>query len=574
MADGKAKKTQIVPGPDGNSDGVSDGLSSSKDLSNAARSRRGDPGGTGGGRRGGGLGNVMMDLGEHADQKDLISSATALGRMRKRLGVWLESPAVELFVISLVCVYALLVCVMLVADEEIVAEPTLELALNVFDLMVNGIFVLEISLKSFAFGKPYYSDAFNVADVFLVVLSMALAILTISYDDDNVRKVLSFRGVLRLLRLIVIFRRVSDSTATLSQIKKSLVSGVDLSSPVEAVMETLAILQASKRVTRKMKQEVKWAAGVISDGNLYDVNLTDAMVDGRDVKMEASAWVAKDALGDTGGNGEVTFDFNVAAISKYTLALISAYGPEVQQMLEISELERWDYDMFQLDRLTKQNCLPLMTTRLFKSCGLWDEFIHSNETYELYISRVRDGYLSKPYHNAVHGADVVQTCFWFCNTGGVVRLIGAGATDFFCMLFAAIIHDIGHPGLNNVWHVKSNHPVAIRYNDKAVLEMMHISIAYSLCFEDENANIFKSLPRDKFDAIRASTILLVLATDMTQHFAKLGKLKARLQTCKDNQTQFPEAGKKEDKELLMENIIHACDISNPAQRTSAAAFCH
>ena len=45
-------------------------------------------------------------------------------------------------------------------------------------------------------------------------------------------------------------------------------------------METLAILQASKRVTRKMKQEVKWAAGVISDGNLYDVNLTDAMVDG------------------------------------------------------------------------------------------------------------------------------------------------------------------------------------------------------------------------------------------------------------------------------------------------------
>ena len=29
-------------------------------------------------------------------------------------------------------------------------------------------------------------------------------------------------------------------------------------------------------------------------------------------------------------------------------------------------------------------------------------------------------------------------------------------------LFAAIIHDIGHPGLNNVWHVKSNHPVAIR----------------------------------------------------------------------------------------------------------------
>jgi hypothetical protein len=149
-----------------------------------------------------------------------------------------------------------------------------------------------------------------------------------------------------------------------------------------------------------------------------------------------------------------------------------------------------------------------------------------------------------------------------------VRLIGAGATDFFCMLFAAIVHDVGHPGLNNVWHVKSNHPVAIRYNDKAVLENMHISIAYSLSYEDENANIFKSMSREKFDAVRASVILLVLATDMTQHFAKLGKLKTRVDACKNAGTPFPEPGKKEDKDLLMENILHACDIANPAQRTS------
>jgi hypothetical protein len=111
--------------------------------------------------------------------------------------------------------------------------------------------------------------------------------------------------------------------------------------------------------------------------------------------------------------------------------------------------------------------------------------------------------------------------------------------------------------------------IALRYNDKAVLENMHVSLTYSIILGDEKANIFRKLPPDVFANTRGKIIKLVLATDMTAHFAKLGKLKTRITTCAQmaEKTPFPEPGKKEDKDLLMENVIHACDISNPARRT-------
>lgn len=519
-------------------------------------------------RRAAGAGGLALDLGEAADIGELMSYSTTYGRFKRKMGEILESPPVEMFIIFLVVSYAVLVCVQLVANEEIQSTERLPETLEVIDVIINFIFLLEISLKSAAFGQPYYSDPMNILDGFLVSLSMTLSLVSMISQNEVVRKVLSFRGVLRLLRLIVIFRRVSESATTLSKIKHQ-VQGVDLSSPVERVMDTLRQLQVNPRLPRRMRLEVVYAVSVVSGGKLYEIELDDLQgTDGRDVKAEASAWVA-DVKVKKAEDGEKrkTFDVKVAAMGEYTLNLISQYGPEVQAMLEVSELERWDYDMFELDRLTKQNCLPLMTTRLLKSCDLWDAIIADNKSFEVFASRIRDGYpKNNPYHNAVHATDVMQCTFWWCNTGDLIKIISADALEFFSLLFAALVHDVGHPGLNNVWHVKINHPIAVRYNDKAVLENMHASIAFSIAFDDE-ANIFKTLDREKYEKIRKMVIMLVLATDMTQHFSKLGKLKTRVQQAQNEKTPFPEVGKAEDKELIMENVLHACDISNPARRT-------
>jgi hypothetical protein len=470
-----------------------------------------------------------------------------------------------MFIVFLVALYAFLVCLELVLSDEVSRYSSWW---DIIDLVLCTIFFLEITLKSVAFGRSYYIDLINMVDGVVVVVSMCLSIISILVQDPVLRKVLSLRGILRLMRLVVMFRRVSESSTTISRFRNRI-GGVDLSSPVDMVLDTLTKMISNPRLNRKVKSEVMYAKGIVSSGKLYEVNLDNVKMDGRNVKEEASAWI-EDKHAKKNKQVEKTFDVKVEGIDSNILNLIKDYGSEVQEMLEISELERWDYDMMELDRLTKKNCLPLMTTRLLKSCGLWNEFICGEEEFLCFIRQIRDRYLdSSPYHNAVHGADVLQTCFWFCNTGGLCKAVSADAKDFFSLLFAALIHDVGHPALNNMWHVKTKHVVALRYNDQAVLENMHVSLAYSIILQSSEANIFKNLVPDVFANIRGKTIKLVLATDMTTHFAKLGRLKTRITTCANGaeKTPFPEPGKTEDKDLLMENVIHACDISNPARRT-------
>jgi len=43
---------------------------------------------------------------------------------------------------------------------------------------------------------------------------------------------------------------------------------------------------------------------------------------------------------------------------------------------------------------------------------------------------------------------------------------------------AAAIHDYEHPGLNNSFLISTKAELANRYNDKAVLEMHHVSSAF------------------------------------------------------------------------------------------------
>jgi len=57
---------------------------------------------------------------------------------------------------------------------------------------------------------------------------------------------------------------------------------------------------------------------------------------------------------------------------------------------------------------------------------------------------------------------------------------------------------------------------------------------------------------------------MVLATDMSLHFTDIAKLKGRLAT-----SDF--SLKEKDKNLTMEILIHACDISNPMKPWSVCS---
>ena len=89
------------------------------------------------------------------------------------------------------------------------------------------------------------------------------------------------------------------------------------------------------------------------------------------------------------------------------------------------------------------------------------------------MKAVESGYRANPYHNALHGADVLQGVHYLLLSTGVATKLPA--ITLFATLTAALVHDIGHFGKNNTYLVNARHKLALIYNDQHILENMHCS---------------------------------------------------------------------------------------------------
>ena len=86
------------------------------------------------------------------------------------------------------------------------------------------------------------------------------------------------------------------------------------------------------------------------------------------------------------------------------------------------------------------------------------------------------------------------------------------------------MHDVDHRGKTNQFLCNSFDPLALLYNDKAVLENHHAATAFRLTLElDSKFNIFLNLEEGQFKELRAIVIEMVLATEMSQHFDIVNK---------------------------------------------------
>ncbi|CAJ1365438.1 unnamed protein product [Effrenium voratum] len=141
-------------------------------------------------------------------------------------------------------------------------------------------------------------------------------------------------------------------------------------------------------------------------------------------------------------------------------------------------------------------------------------------------------YLDMPYHNNTHAADVTMMMHWFFQSSS---MSWKTPLDHLLGLAAAVIHDVGHDGVNNMFHVKAQTPVALRYNDRSVLENMHCSLAFELMKENEDLNWISLMTTDYAVAgqkatdlrqyLRRGMIEMVLATDPTKHNVQMDDLK-------------------------------------------------
>ena len=115
------------------------------------------------------------------------------------------------------------------------------------------------------------------------------------------------------------------------------------------------------------------------------------------------------------------------------------------------------------------------------------------------------------YHNALHGADVLQGMHALLHTNPLFDA-ALGEDTVLVALLAALAHDVGHPGLTNNFLVETQHQLAVRYNDHSPLENMHSRVALDLA-----APWMAKLDPPERKRARYTWIELVLATDMKEH---------------------------------------------------------
>ena len=151
---------------------------------------------------------------------------------------------------------------------------------------------------------------------------------------------------------------------------------------------------------------------------------------------------------------------------------------------------------------------------------------------------------------------MTQTLHYFVQAGGAGAYLNQEM--LFTSIVAALIHDCGHPGVNNSFLVQTSSALAIRYNDQSPLENMHCATAFGL-MNNVDRNVLANIPKQSRDTVREAIISMVLATDNTHHFKHVGELKATLEEGMDP------ANNTKHLRILLNIALHAADVSNPTK---------
>ncbi len=100
--------------------------------------------------------------------------------------------------------------------------------------------------------------------------------------------------------------------------------------------------------------------------------------------------------------------------------------------------------------------------------------------------------------------------------------------DILSFLLASLLHDVGHPGLNNSYQQNKQTRLASRYNDKSILENYHSYKGLRL-FSKNSSNILERLSADEKKVFRKRFINCIFSTDMENHSSVMNKMSTKIE---------------------------------------------
>lgn len=217
-----------------------------------------------------------------------------------------------------------------------------------------------------------------------------------------------------------------------------------------------------------------------------------------------------------------------------------------------------EFDVFDLQTKSDGNELYVLGMHIMNKDTYMEEFKIDKRKLQKFLFSVQNSYNPVAYHNQTHATDLTQTLYYFMHSCDVRDICKLTRMEEMTMLLAGFMHDIDHPGFSNSFLINTAAPLAIRYNDKSVLENYHVAMGFKIMKGNEQCDIFENLSMRKNRDIRKQMVELILGTDMAHHFQKMYSLHDRV-----SQDDFEPAGK--DKKMATEFLFHMADISNTSK---------
>jgi len=167
---------------------------------------------------------------------------------------------------------------------------------------------------------------------------------------------------------------------------------------------------------------------------------------------------------------------SVSPVSR-DMSLISAAGKLIsssynglesfkkQATLDKIDIDTWGVDVFSAARSIRDSRVLTATTfKIFQERGLCHTFKIDQKTLLTFLMTIEDHYLkSVPYHNHLHAADVTQSTHLLLSSAALADCFTP--LEVMAAILACAVHDVDHPGVNNLYLINTSSDLALMYND-------------------------------------------------------------------------------------------------------------
>ena len=259
---------------------------------------------------------------------------------------------------------------------------------------------------------------------------------------------------------------------------------------------------------------------------------------------------------------------NIENENKYNIKLLVEKYFEDIKLIPDKDFNIFDFQ----NKVGYQNVLPIMCYIIMKTLGLIDNKIISVKKLNSFLFTVSDNYKQTTlYHNSLHGSDVTQSiCCYFLNSN-IEEICETNVLDLLGIVVSAMGHDLGHPGLNNNFHINNGSDLAITYNDVSVLENFHSSFLFKIIRKEEN-NIIEKFSTQNYKTLRKRMISQILATDMANHGEVISSIRSKINIWKEtghsrfNLLSGNEKTKFDEQQSLLNYIMHMADLGHNCKK--------